>query len=260
MASVPVVGARLMSADISVQSPLDAGRTPCPQGGEDRWSARWLMGQMGYSAWQNFEPIMERAKTAAHSEGFNVRILFMQTHEKSGGRPQVDYLVTRFAAYLIAMNGQPSKPEVAAAQTYFAVRTREAELSAAPPALTGADLFAHAVLEAQKMLATKDEQIAELAPKAEFYDELMQADGTYSWQATANMLGWGRNVMLRELRRLGVVQGNRLPYRRYAHHFKVIPGTYTHPKSGDEIPTATTTVRPSGLDFLRKKLESAVLT
>lgn len=66
--------------------------------------------------------------------------------------------------------------------------------------------------------------------------------------------------MLRELRRLGVVQGNRLPYRRYAHHFKVVPGTYTHPKTGEEMPCATTHVRPSGLDFLRKKLESAVLS
>lgn len=71
-------------------SPFDAGRIPCPQGGEDRWSLRWLMGQMGYSAWQNFEPIIERAKTAAHNEGFNVKTLFMQTHEKSGGRPQTD--------------------------------------------------------------------------------------------------------------------------------------------------------------------------
>lgn len=118
-----------MSTDLT---PFDDGRMPCPQGGEDRWSARWLMTQMGYSAWQKFEPIIERAKTAAHNEGFNVRTLFTQTVEKSGGRPQSDYHVTRFAAYLIAMNGHPGKPEVAAAQTYFAVRTREAEIAAAP--------------------------------------------------------------------------------------------------------------------------------
>jgi DNA-damage-inducible protein D len=67
----------------------------------------------------DFEPVIERAKTAAHNEGFNVRTLFMQTHKKTGGRPEIDYLVTRYAAYLIAMNGDPRKPEVAAAQHYF---------------------------------------------------------------------------------------------------------------------------------------------
>lgn len=129
------------------------------------------------------------------------------------------------------------------------------------PALTGAELMARAVLEAQSMLTAKDAQIAELAPKAEFFDEFMDADGCYSMQAAANVLRWGRNVMRRELRRAGVLQGNNLPYRRYAHHFKVVPGTRTHPKTGETIPTATTHVLPSGIDFLRKKLDrSPVVT
>lgn len=110
-------------------SPFDAGRIPCPQGGEDRWSARWLMEQMGYPIWQHFEPVVERAKVAAHNEGFNVRTLFTVNRENSGGRPRTDYLVTRYAAYLIAMNGDPRKPQVSAAQHYFAVRTRQAELA-----------------------------------------------------------------------------------------------------------------------------------
>lgn len=133
-----------MSDDLTpaADNPFDEGRTPCPQGGEDRWSARWLMGKMGYTAWQNFEPIIERAKTAAHNEGFNVRTIFMQTHKVSGqrGPAQTDYLLTRFAAYLVAMNGQPSKPEVAAAQTYFAVKTREAETRPMAVELTDAEI------------------------------------------------------------------------------------------------------------------------
>ena len=125
------------------------------------------------------------------------------------------------------------------------------------PALAGAELLAHAVIEAQQMLAAKDERIAALEPKAEFYDELMDADGTYPFAAVARILGWGRNVMMAQLRRLGVLQSNNLPYRRYDHHFKVTPGTYVNRKTGETVPTATTTVRPSGLEFLRKKLDSA---
>ncbi|UCR74422.1 ANT domain containing protein [Mycobacterium phage Ritam007] len=162
------------------QSPFDAGRIPCPQGGEARWSARWLMEQMGYSSWQKFEPIIERAKTAAASEGFNVRTLFTQTVKKTGGRPEADYHVTRFAAYLIAMNGQPSKPEVAAAQTYFAVKTRQAEVQPAIPDITTpegllamTEMFADtarklvAVESEKKMLAAAIERDAPLVAKAE---------------------------------------------------------------------------------------------
>lgn len=97
-------------------------------------------------------------------------------------------------------------------------------------------------------------QVAVLEPKAEFYDELMDADGTYSFLKVAKMLGWGRNVMMRELRRAGVLQSNNLPYRRYEHHFKVTPQTFTNRKTGETVPTATTSVWPSGIDFLRKKL------
>ncbi|QDM57428.1 antirepressor [Mycobacterium phage Mahavrat] len=168
------------------QSPFDAGRIPCPQGGEDRWSARWLMEQMGYSSWQKFEPIIERAKTAAASEGYNVRIQFNQTDKlaghrsQGGGNQQKDYLLTRFAAYLVAMNGQPSKPEVAAAQTYFAVKTRQAEVQPAIPDITTpegllamTEMFADtarklvAVESEKKMLAAAIERDAPLVAKAE---------------------------------------------------------------------------------------------
>jgi phage antirepressor YoqD-like protein len=238
---------------LEVSSPFDAGRIPCPQGGEDRWSARWLMQQMGYDTWENFAAVIERAKTAAHNEGFNAQILFRAVTKKTGGRPQADFHVTRFAAYLIAMNGHPGKPEVAAAQTYFAVKTREAEV-AAPRELTEDEIVHRALHILGSKVKALTAENAELKPKAEFFDELMDADGCYSMGAVANMLHWGRNVMFRELRRCGVLQGNNLPYQRYAHHFKVVPGTYTN-RDGETIPTATTKVLPSGIEFLRKKLD-----
>lgn len=123
----------MTTVDLFTDNPFDAGRTPCPQGGEDRWSARWLMAQMGYDNWQNFEKVVERAKISAHNQGFNVRTLFTAVSNKGDGRPQGDFLVTRFAAYLVAMNGDPRKPEVSAAQEYFAVKTREAETASSTP-------------------------------------------------------------------------------------------------------------------------------
>ncbi|UXE04517.1 antirepressor [Mycobacterium phage Aubs] len=162
------------------QSPFDAGRIPCPQGGEDRWSARWLMEQMGYDNWQNFEKVVERAKVSAHNQGFNVRTLFTAVSKKGAGRPQSDFLVTRFAAYLIAMNGDPRKPEVSAAQEYFAVKTREAETRPAIPDITTpegllamTEMFADtarklvAVEAEKKMLAAAIERDAPLVAKAE---------------------------------------------------------------------------------------------
>ncbi|MBL3752323.1 phage antirepressor KilAC domain-containing protein [Mycobacteroides abscessus] len=244
-----------MSAELVTQSPFDAGRLPCPQGGEDRWSARWLMQQMGYVAWQKFEPIIERAKTAAHNEGFNVRTLFTQTVKKTGGRPETDYHVTRFAAYLIAMNGHPGKSGVAAAQVYFAVRTRQYEVAqqafqipqSYPEAL-------RAAADQAERAELAEAKVAELEPKAEFYDELMDADGTYSFLAVSKMIGWGRNIMMAELRKSGVLQKNNLPYQRYEHHFKVTPQTFINRKTGETVPTATTSVWPSGIEFIRKKL------
>lgn len=126
------------------------------------------------------------------------------------------------------------------------------------PALKGPQLVAAALIEAHAMLEEKDQRIAELEPKAEFYDDLMEADGSYSMKATADILRWGRNVMMRELRRAGVLTGRNLPYQRYAHHFKVVPQTYTTP-TGETVATATTFVLPSGIEFLRKKLAGVMV-
>lgn len=80
--------------------------------GTEYWSARDLMPLLGYDKWQNFAAAADRAKIAAEVQGHDVGNLFVGTVKKTGGRPQQDYELTRFACDLIAMNSDPRKPEV----------------------------------------------------------------------------------------------------------------------------------------------------
>ena len=80
---------------------------------------------MGYVRWENMSQAVERAQAAARNTG--VTCNFVTTAKITATKPQADFHLDRMAAYLIAMNGDPRKPEVAAAQAYFAVQTRRAE-------------------------------------------------------------------------------------------------------------------------------------
>ena len=128
--------------------------------------------------------------------------------------------------------------------------------SVTPLPMSEDEIVLHALTIQNRKIAALTAKVEADKPKVEAFDELMEVDGTYSFLAASKMLGWGRNVMMRDLRRLGILQGNNLPYQRYEHHFKVTPGTYKNRKTGETIPTATTTVRPMGLEFLRKKLNA----
>lgn len=119
-----------MSTDLSTatESPFDAIRIVTPEGRE-YWSARELMPLLGYERWERFADAIDRAKIAAHNSGVNAAQNFPGAAKVSGSRgpAQQDYHLSRYACYLTAMSGDPRKPEVAAALTYFAVKTREAE-------------------------------------------------------------------------------------------------------------------------------------
>lgn len=116
-------------------SPFDALRRSDEIG--EFWSARDLMAPLGYGAdWRNFAAAIDRAKVTAKNTEFDVDRVFVAVTEnpgEQGGRPRSDYRLTRHAAYLVAMNGDPRKPEIAQAQQYFAVKTREAETGTQAP-------------------------------------------------------------------------------------------------------------------------------
>ncbi len=97
------------------------------------WFARELMPLLGYERWENFDNAITRAMESCETSGIEVSDHFrevtkMITTGKGAQRPVKDYMLTRYACYLIAQNGDPKKEKIAFAQSYFAVQTRKQEL------------------------------------------------------------------------------------------------------------------------------------
>ena len=123
--------------------------------GEEYWLARELQPVLEYTQWRRFADVIERAKLACRNSGYNVEDHFADVGKtiempKNAHKIVPDYMLSRYACYLIVMNGDPRKEIIAVGQTYFAVKARQQELIERYDALT----------EDQKRLAIRSEMIA----------------------------------------------------------------------------------------------------
>lgn len=139
-----------------IQSLTDTfeGHAQQTESGIEYWLARDLQHLLGYTKWDNFVGVVSKAKTACEVSGYRASDHFADVGKtiqmpKGAAKEVPDIMLTRYACYLIAQNGDPKKPEVAFAQTYFAIQTRRAEL------------IEQRLLEAERVSARKKLSITE---------------------------------------------------------------------------------------------------
>lgn len=275
-------------------SPFDQIRHEDEQG--EHWTARELMVPLGYDQWRRFEDAVERARRSAENVGANVTRHFFKIVDIDGadkindlGYRQRDYRLTRYAAYLIAMNGDPRKKEIAEAQTYFAVKAREAEVRDHAPAVQQStnlpdlatyegkvvllDMLREQVERTRALELENAQQQQELdethayvdhiEPDAEAFQGLVKEHPEdYDAKKAASLLCGmdaririGRNTLLAKLRDWKVLDNYGEVYARYKNNFYLKLQYFTDPKTGEEREgRPQVRIRKGGLSWIRRRL------
>lgn len=249
-------------------APFDAIKQVGPAG--ERWSVRDLMPLLGYASWDRVHEVIERAMVAVNNAGYptldHIRASSVLTQTGLSGveRRLADYSLTRFGAYMVAMNGDPRKPEVAAAQSYFAIKTREAEAGLQLDIANRDHLSL--ILTAGKAALIRaieaEAKVAELEPAAEAWSALAEASGDYSLREAGEVLSrdpridTGQNKLMRYLREIGWADRKGMVYQAQINtgRLAVRTRTYDDPYTGDPKLTTQIRVTAKSVDALRKMM------
>lgn len=175
--------------------------------------------------------------------------------ESTGGRPSEDHILTMDMAKELAMLQGNAKGKQA--RQYFI----ECERRAKHPTINGAELTRMELIQIAMNAETERLQLEaknkELEPKADAYDEFIDATGKYNIGTVAKMFGKGQNWLFRELRNAGVLISKgamrNTPYQQYMHHFEVKAHSFER-SNGEQGVSYTTYVQPSGIQFIQRKL------
>lgn len=258
------------------RSPFDRIRHVRADGSEF-WSARELGSLIGYLKWQNLREAVDRAMAAARNAKSDVDSAFTQVIQVTGvsnlgPSEREDFQLTRYAAYLVAMNGDPRKSEVAKAQAYFAIQTRIAETTSAPRELSRLELIdlardaelsrieAESRAEAETVKRELAEaRVAEIEPAADAWTALASAEGDYSVREAAQALSRagheiGQRRLFELLRQLKWCDRGTQAYQAQigAGNVAMLPHSYRDPASGRTFATEQLRVTVKGLDRLRR--------
>lgn len=193
------------------ESPFDQIRQTRPDGSEF-WSARDLCKVVEYETWRNFAAAIDRAKIACANTGNAVTSEFVGVDKvvqygNDSSRSIEDYELSRFACYLVVMNGDPRKQSIADAQAYFAIQTRVAETAPArAELLTRADL-ARMVLEAEEEKAVIAAALESAAPAIAYHDRYV-ANGD-----AATVKSWAAQFGLSEPKAYALLLDRKVIYR-----------------------------------------------
>lgn len=220
----------IMSHDIArlqSTSPFDEIRRVRADGSE-YWSARDLQPLMGYEEWRNLQTAIQRARVALVNTdnaltSHVVEATIMVARPQGGSISKEDFQLSRHAAYLTAINGDPEKPETAAAQGYFATRTREAET--ARPDLSTLDGI-RALCDQLEATARTAHEAKTIAVRSEA--RLDGIEGRHEWMGALAYARWHSwaDTSNSTLSQFGSVAG------RVGRSHGLSPSTVTHPLYG----------------------------